>query len=300
MKIFNEIRKYENDFPVWTGEYENIGFLPHWHKEIELIYVREGITTVNISGKNFHGKKGDLIIVNSGETHLSPATNANNTLNFILIDPSLIKSYLPESSSCLLSAEAIEKEGLSEDLKALFPMVKKELAEKKSFYKNIVKAKISLLWFLLKRAFPEAEEENQKSKRSRMFLEMQNVLIFLSEHFGEEIPLSVPAEMLNLSECHFSRLFKKTIGISYTEYLNMLRVENAVRLLRGSRESVINIALCSGFNNIRTFNRVFKSVTGRTPTEFLKQKSEFPESAYFRTVPDKINVENDSSVVIKA
>ena len=300
MKIFNEIRKYEEDFPVWTGEYENMGFLPHWHKEIELIYVKEGSTTVNISGKNFYAKKGDLIIVNSGETHLSPAVNANNTLNFMLIDPSLIKSYRPEASSHLICEETLIKSGLSEDVKNFFCETEIELNEKKSYYKDIMKAKISLLWYSVKRVIPEDNTENPKSKRSRLFSDMQNVLIFLSEHFAEEIPLSIPAEKLGLSECHFSRLFKKMLGISYTGYINMLRIENATRLLRENRESVLDIALSSGFNNIRTFNRVFKSITGSTPTEFLKQNYDFPESAYFKTSPDKINVENDSSVIVKA
>ena len=300
MKIFNEIRKYAEDFPVWTGEYENMGFLPHWHKEIELIYVKEGSTTVNISGKNFYAKKGDLIIVNSGETHLSSAANANNTLNFMLIDPSLIKSYRPEASSHLICEETLIKSGLSEDVKNFFCETEIELNEKKSYYKDIVKAKISLLWYSVKRVIPEDNAENPKSKRSRLFSDMQNVLIFLSEHFAEEIPLSIPAGILGLSECHFSRLFKKMLGTSYTGYINMLRIENAVRLLRENKESVLDIALSSGFNNIRTFNRVFKSITGSTPTEFLKANSDFPEGAYFKTSPDKINVENDSSVILKA
>ena len=42
MKAFHEVRSYDSDFMVWHSNYENIGFLAHWHKEIELIYVRSG------------------------------------------------------------------------------------------------------------------------------------------------------------------------------------------------------------------------------------------------------------------
>ena len=39
MKAFHEVRNYDSDYMVWHSRYENVGFLAHWHKEIELIYV---------------------------------------------------------------------------------------------------------------------------------------------------------------------------------------------------------------------------------------------------------------------
>ena len=38
MKAFHEVRNYDSDYMVWHSRYENVGFLAHWHKEIEMIY----------------------------------------------------------------------------------------------------------------------------------------------------------------------------------------------------------------------------------------------------------------------
>ena len=63
--------------------------------------------------------------------------------------------------------------------------------------------------------------------------------------------------------------------------------------------TILDIALSSGFNNIRTFNRTFKSITGYTPMQFsYLTEPEFRDTAYFHTSVDKFFVENDSSVII--
>lgn len=60
MKAFHEVRSYDSDFMVWHSNYENIGFLAHWHKEIELIYVRSGSCRLSITDMNFTAHAGDL------------------------------------------------------------------------------------------------------------------------------------------------------------------------------------------------------------------------------------------------
>ena len=49
MKAFHEVRNYDSDYMVWHSRYENVGFLAHWHKEIELIYVRSGSCLLSIN-----------------------------------------------------------------------------------------------------------------------------------------------------------------------------------------------------------------------------------------------------------
>lgn len=58
------------------------------------------------------------------------------------------------------------------------------------------------------------------------------------------------------------------MGIPYITYLNMIRVEHAAEQMKLTGKKLLEIALNSGFNNIRTFNRVFKQITGYTPSEF--------------------------------
>ena len=53
MKALHEVRNYPSGFMVWEDCYENMGFLAHWHREVELIYVREGKAAVTVGDAEY-------------------------------------------------------------------------------------------------------------------------------------------------------------------------------------------------------------------------------------------------------
>ena len=74
------------------------------------------------------------------------------------------------------------------------------------------------------------------------------------------------AAFMNVSEAYFSRYFKKQSGMTFSQYLNVVRVEKAVQLINAhSERKLTDIMLCCGFNTIRNFNRAFKEITGYSP-----------------------------------
>ena len=301
MKALHEVRKYENKFRVWVGTYKNIGFIPHWHKEIELIYVKNGCAKMRINGKSFLAEKGDLVICDSGSTHASPTFNMNNTLEFLIFDTSVLSGSYSASDfeNPHITSFQLEELGLKDELKRMLKILKSELSEKPSYYRETSESAIRFFWFLLKRSLPS--ENKNDSKSSRLVQKMEKLLIYLNENFTESIPLEVAAEKLKMSVCHFSRMFKKMNGISYVSYINNLRVEYAAELLKDNSSTVIDIALNCGFNNVRTFNRVFKTITGYTPVQFSKLSvSEMMGTSYFPASYEEFYVENnDSSVIIR-
>jgi AraC-like DNA-binding protein len=118
---------------------------------------------------------------------------------------------------------------------------------------------------------------------------------------GVDITLSFAAEKMNFSESYFSRVFKRLMGINFVTYLNMIRVEHAAAELKASGKRVLDIALSSGFNNIRTFNRVFKEITGYTPSQFLNldDPDSINLSYYKRKSTHQEFVEDDSLTLVR-
>jgi AraC-like DNA-binding protein len=100
---------------------------------------------------------------------------------------------------------------------------------------------------------------------------MNDVLQFTFRESQREIFLDEVAQVANLSNEAFCRYFKTRTRKSYINFLNEVRISKACQLLISNQLSIQQICYEVGFNNLSHFNRVFKKVTGRTPSNFLIQ-----------------------------
>jgi AraC-like DNA-binding protein len=92
----------------------------------------------------------------------------------------------------------------------------------------------------------------------------------------EEITLLKLAQRLEIPASHLSQVINEHLGRNYFEFINRYRVEEAKRRLaraESSQDKLITVALDCGFNSVATFNRVFKELTGRTPSAYRKHPS---------------------------
>ena len=92
--------------------------------------------------------------------------------------------------------------------------------------------------------------------------------LYIQEHYGERISLDEAARAVNSSTRHFCKVFKAAIGMTFTDYLARVRVEQAKLLLGNPHLRVSEIAFETGFESISQFNRSFKRITGHSPTQF--------------------------------
>ncbi len=94
---------------------------------------------------------------------------------------------------------------------------------------------------------------------------------FIEEHQDEDISLPDVAKSVNTSTFYFCKMFKKATGINFTEYLSRVRVEKAKNLLMNPNSRVSEVAYRVGFQSLTHFNRVFRKITGQSPTEFRRK-----------------------------
>lgn len=97
---------------------------------------------------------------------------------------------------------------------------------------------------------------------------MRKAMIYISKHFNEPLTLEDAAQYVHLHPSYFSTLFKQSIGSSFKEYLNMVRIEESKRLLSNTDFSIIDIAVAIGFEDQSYFSKVFKKYTGLTPKQY--------------------------------
>lgn len=290
MKAFHEVRNYRSDFMVWHNSYRDISFMAHWHREIELIYVRSGTVTVHVTDTVIHASAGDLIICDSGDIHYSDERSAGSCLDFVLFDTAIVDSHYHYCffSNPHITKKDLEDWNLSESWFRLLDLLDYELNKREPYYRDVVTASICQFWYLMLRRLPTNTTKTiMQNRRVSVLSDLQGLLSFLEDHYSESITLEDAAEIMSFSPSHFSKIFKQFTGINFVKYLNIIRISKAATLLVTTDHTITDIAFMCGFNNVRSFNRMFKEITNYTPSEYvLIPENKFRNFTYYRSDDD--------------
>lgn len=114
--------------------------------------------------------------------------------------------------------------------------------------------------------------KNRKTKHSMAVTD--EIRKYIEESYMlPNLNLSMAAMRFNFSEGYFSYFFKEYIGISFTEYVEQVRIQKATTLLKESQLAIDEIAILTGYNSAQSFRRAFKRVTGVSPAFQRTRKS---------------------------
>jgi AraC-like DNA-binding protein len=92
--------------------------------------------------------------------------------------------------------------------------------------------------------------------------------LFIAEHQDDDLTLTQVAQAVNTSAFYFCKMFKKTTGMTFTDYLARVRVEKVKNLLLNPHKRVSEAAFEAGFQSLSQFNRVFRKIAGESPSTY--------------------------------
>lgn len=97
---------------------------------------------------------------------------------------------------------------------------------------------------------------------------IRKALRYICDHYSEHLELEQVAEFAGLSPSYFSTLFRQTVGVSFREHLNWIRVEESKQLLLNRQYTLADIAISMGFPDQSYYCKVFKKLVGTTPGKY--------------------------------
>ena len=249
----------------------------HWHKEMELIYIKKGKGLIQIETKSFEGEPGDIFVVTPGTLHAihrikgysMEYENIIFEMDFLgegAADLCAGEFLVPLASGRLLPPACIRKgEEHYEALKRCLVQMEELCEKKEKGYELGVKAAVLQMIFLLIRKYPSIEEISSPDRER-----LKEVLQEIGEKINQSLNVSDMAKFCGLSESHFMRWFKKMTGDSFASYINDRRLANAAEALRRTDDKILSVSQDAGFTNLSNFNRQFKKRYGITPKEYRK------------------------------
>ncbi|MEE1186332.1 MAG: AraC family transcriptional regulator [Acutalibacteraceae bacterium] len=244
----------------------------HWHDEIELLYVKSGTLTISVNKKNYTSKKGELAFINSRELHGVIGNNVSyyamvfnpNMLSFSLDDAVQKQILKPLTENKLIF---FNKPEISDDISCAIKNIIKLNTEQPKGYMLETKA---LLLMLINRLYCEEMyvKNNPSDFSTQTERNLRAILTYIVEHFSENLSLHDISKAFNMSPKYFCRFFKNHFNRTFIEYLNLVRIENAMKLLSNDDISVTEAGISCGFSNMSYFTRVFKNAVGQTPSAY--------------------------------
>lgn len=115
------------------------------------------------------------------------------------------------------------------------------------------------------------EEQYVKPDEAKTSAMIKTVKKYLEEHYKEDISLQDVADVLGYSDVYFCKIFKQSFGKSFIVYLNEMRIAKAKEALANPFINIKNVSTEAGYREQNYFARVFKRMTGQTPTEYRNE-----------------------------
>ena len=276
----NSIHVQEDDLPHF---YEHL----HRHYETQITWVISGEGTLIVGNDMQPFSSGNIFIIGANQPHLfkSDATYFDkrrnkriHSLNIFFNPKGFITSLLefPEMRSIRKFID-ISRHGMqaTENNNKIIADYMLKVKNNTAGYRLSAFIELLQLMANLKDWKYLSAESFEYTISDSEGLRMNDIYQYTMNNYTEDISLEQIAAVVHLTPQSFCRYFKKHTLKTYTNFLNEVRINEACKKLTSKDfESISTIAYQMGFNNVVTFNRVFKSIMKKSPREFMREYAE--------------------------
>lgn len=237
----------------------------HWHESIELIYVLEGICSIESDTSYTLVHPGELSIISCNENHRVRYKMPLTHYYCLIISP-LDCDQLPFSLENT-SFERIIKDSF---ILELFLKITDELSKHPKFYEFTVKSMITRLIIELVRQHTSTTQlliTSSIQKDPKMLL-VQKAILYIHTHFTENLSLEELCLHIGVSKYYLCRIFKEITQKTVIQFINELKCQYAQKLISESDYTINQISEMCGFNSLPYFYRTYKKYMGVTPSTY--------------------------------
>lgn len=285
----NGNRFFEENMDIYINrELESFTTLQHTHDFVEISYVGEGSGYHYVEDQVIPIKQGDLFVIPIGTSHVfrpsSPKQDKMLVIYNCIFRIDLLKSWkhLLQPDSHIYQAIYSPRECADrwmhfqdkhDTFQAIVQNMYKEYLKQRSGFETVLTSLLIQMLVLLQR------QESKHETEPVPFKMLEEVVHFIKSNYTQNITVQHVADYFFLSASHFQRLFKKSTGLSFTQYLQNMRIQKCCELLKSTDIPIYQIANQVGYQDMKFFHALFRKKTGVTPRQYRQNFQEFEDKA---------------------
>ena len=272
----HEIITSKPKLPVYFDIYQSDNQLvpSHWHAHVEILYISSGSMHVICREESFLLHTGDIFLVNSGDIHYTRTIGRTETY-LLQIPFDFFNQMLPGFASIRFQEYFSAKKYKNDPV---FCEMRDHLLTMGSLYKNekngyqfLFGSHLHQFLYILYTSYVLPQSQSTVSQDTKTLTRLKDIITYVEGHYMEPLSLSDISSRFALNPEYFCRFFKKNMGFTFLEYVNMVRLSHIYSDLTQTGDSITQIMERHGFVNYKVFNRMFKEVYGCLPSKVRHQ-----------------------------
>ncbi len=285
MHLRKEYISYLSDLPINISFCSVKNYPIHWQDAIEIIYVLKGSINVTIDTDTMVLKENNIEIVNMDEAHRLYSNEDNRVLIFH-IDPDFFEKYYNDMKNMFFYTNSEERNSQKgeayEELRTFLAIILCETIQKKDDYDEYIeKSLIDLLYHLINNFNYLIYYQEELKDNEEQLERYHRISKYIYNNYNNNITLQDIADKEFLSTNYLSHEIKYATGYSFTDLINLTRVQESLKLLLDTDMTLSEISEEVGFSHTRYLNKHFKLNFKMTPLQFRK-KNKVDEATYER------------------
>lgn len=261
----------------WIRIYGHEEFQLHFHNLMEIGICRNGIGDMYLHDEVHRYEDGVITIIPENYPHVTISDGEDaNFWEYIFLDVrSGVEELFPgnpiyqEEVLKSLNKRAVMLKGQENpQMTELINEIIRETKEKKSFYRKKIAMYVKALVLEIMRHDTEISVAEEPAVKGSNMAQIAAALDFINKNYAVQFRAADLAEICNMSETHFRRVFEEYINMSPMDYVNLIRVQKACDLMKKSNDSMDLVASKCGFATTSTFNRNFKKFLNTSPYQW--------------------------------
>lgn len=249
----------------------------HLHREIELCILLDGEAIFRCAKNDILVKKGDVVFMPSNAAHSIQETKAPMMGLFIQLSTHFLREYFPflndaEFQPALLS-DYLNIENRKKLIKNALKAAESYFFEPKLYQYSVLSEICQIVQYTFQDMPYEIISKSEMDRKKRAAKRIGRVMAYIDEHIADQLRLTQIAEEYGMTPTHLSHIFSKELGVSFQDYVNTRRLEEAVRIMAlNPNVPMIDISIEAGFSDQKYMTKMFLKTFGCTPKVFASRK----------------------------
>lgn len=239
----------------------------HFHQSIEIIYCVNGSLFVEVEQQSYMLQAGDIIALNPNVPPETKSTVKNEV--FVLQIKSSFYDNEKEVLKLNTTTDCLD-DALIEQLREQIVSIYFTNKRKAPHYQFLIQSKLALIKYQLATHCLVPIEKNKKWQQPKTVQKYSIIISYIKDHITEDVTLAQISQEVGYTVPYLSKLFKQFTGITIMDYVNKLRLEQAIYLMRTTNKKLIDISFEAGFPNPKSFRKCLKDEFQVTPQDYLK------------------------------